>query len=123
MFDKLDHLLESMKEARETSDIVSARAYELRQKAIRLQFEANSAIEAVDLISEILRQCKDPELIHSISKNSLEAIMKAADCTLIAIEAVEQANEADKEVTKVLLVAKEAAENLSDALKELTSNV
>lgn len=39
MFDKLDHLLESMKEARETSDIVSARAYELRQKAIRLQFE------------------------------------------------------------------------------------
>lgn len=114
---------DDMKKARDQSTKLSNKAYELRQKAIRLQFEATAAIETVDLISEIIKDCEDPELLKPIVKTSLEATMKAAEATILAINAVEEANEADKEVNSALLVAKEAAEKLAAAIKNASQDL
>jgi hypothetical protein len=123
MNDYINELYASMKSVRERSEKISAWAYDLRQKALRLQFEATAAIETADVATEILKECNDPILLKVVVKSSLEATQNAAETTLKAIVAVEEANEADKEVTETFLVAKEAAEKLADALNKITEEV
>jgi ABC-type arginine transport system ATPase subunit len=119
----LHSLFELMKTARDKSERVNALAYDLRQKALRLQFEAASAIETADVAAEILKESRDTELMQVVVKSSLEATKKAADSTLKAIVALEEANEAEKQVTETFLIAKDAAEKLSEALKRVAEDV
>ncbi|MVO98901.1 hypothetical protein [Paenibacillus lutrae] len=105
-----------MNEARELSNKANSKAYELRQDAIRLGFEATAAADHAVLIADVVQENTDPSSMPKLIHASRDAAAKAAEATLKALEAIKKANEADHESTEAFERTRIAAENLTEAL-------
>jgi hypothetical protein len=117
MTQELNKLVQLMKDARKKSEKANTRAYDLRQQAIRLQFEAASATEAAAMIAETVKDCKDPRFLAAFAETGKQAALRVEKAAIQAVEAAEKADAAEKEVIEAFHLAREAAANLAEVLK------
>ncbi|MCY9591293.1 hypothetical protein PC41400_06290 [Paenibacillus chitinolyticus] len=115
--EKIAAYVELMNEAREISNRANSRAYELRQTAVRIGFEATAAAEHAALMAEIVRENTESGSLSKLIHASREAASRAAEATLKALDAIKQANVADHEATEAFERTREAAEKLTEALQ------
>jgi hypothetical protein len=119
MVKEMHELFESMNQARLEADIQNNIAYELRQEALRAQFQATSAAESATLIAEMMTKCTDPQVFRQLAATSRQALRKTIETTLIAEDAVRRANEVDHKVTEAFAKCRECADRLSLTLDRL----
>ncbi|MFC3799562.1 hypothetical protein [Cohnella sp. GCM10012308] len=123
IYQELNQMMAVMNRARKVSDEINDRAFEARQKAIRLQYNANSAADMAALAAEMLAVSSDNILVSKLANASREAIRQAIESTEAAAIAVEEANKLDHEVTLAFRNSREAAVHLLEALDKLEASL
>lgn len=116
-------MMENMHKARKLSNEIKDKAIEARQKAIRLQFNANSAVDMAALAAEILASSKDDAITAKLAAASRETIWKAIECIEVAAIAVDNANRLYQEDTFALRNCKSSAVRLLEALYKLETQL
>jgi hypothetical protein len=112
-------LISHIKSAQEQADEANDQAYYYRQQAIRAQtYASNSAAEAAILLSEIKLAKLEAPLTLQLEKERVLAMKNTVATVLQAADAVEKANQADREVTDAFQTVRLLAQRLNEALQE-----
>ncbi|MFD2327726.1 hypothetical protein ACFSR7_00585 [Cohnella sp. GCM10020058] len=123
MHNELNELMDLMNNARLASNKANDQAFEARQRAIKLQFDASGSAEMASLAAEMLATAKDKETISKLAVLSRQAIRQTIQLTEVAATAVEKANAFDQIVTSSFEKCREAASRLLEALDKLEADL
>ncbi|CAI6082159.1 hypothetical protein [Cohnella sp. JJ-181] len=121
MYEQLNELMMQMNAARRASDSANDKAFEARQRAIKLQFDATSAADMAALAAEMLAAAQDKHQIIKLAAASREAIRQTITLTEAAAQAVEEANALDRQVTAAFQDCRQAASRLLAVLDTVES--
>jgi len=116
---EFEALINHIKSAQEKADEANDQAYYYRQQAIRAQtYASNAAAEAAILFSEIKLAKLEAPLTAQLEKERVLALKNTVATVLQAADAVEKANQADREVTDAFETVRTLAKRLDEAMRE-----